>query len=107
MIVNMSFRHMDTTEALKAFTLEKTEKLQKYFNGKIHVVWNFSVEHQDHIAHCHITGNHIDYFGEAVTGDLYASIELAVDKLERQLKKHKEIVKNRLHRHAAKAPPAA
>ena len=107
MIVNMSFRHMDTTEALKNFTLEKTEKLQKYFDGKIHVVWNFSVEHQDHIAHVHLTGNQMDYFGEAITGDLYASIELAVAKIERQLKKRKEIVKNRLHRHAPRATPAA
>ncbi len=106
MIVNMSFRHMDTTEALKAFTLEKSEKLQKYFDGKIHLVWNFAVEHQDHIAHCHVTGNNMDYFGEAVTGDLYASIEQAVDKIERQIRKHKEIVKNRLHRHARSASAA-
>ena len=106
MTVNLSFKHMDATEALKAYANEKSEKLTKYFRGKIKVAWNFSVERQNQIAHIHLNGNHMDYFGEASTPDLYASIDLAVDRMEKQLRKHKEIVKDHLHRNGHRVPAA-
>lgn len=92
MEINMSFKHIDSTDAIKNYTVEKTQKLKKYFNGKVAVDWNFDVSKQNQIAHCHVIGNHIDLFGEATTTDLYASIDEAIHKLEAQLKKHKEIV---------------
>lgn len=98
MQIDMSFKNIESTEAIKNFTREKCEKLNRYFNGKIHVTWNFSVEREEQIAHCHLVGNHMDYFGEASTSDLYASIEEAIDKIDRQLKKHKEILKNHHHK---------
>jgi putative sigma-54 modulation protein len=100
MILNMSFKSIGATEALKAFTEEKSRKLEKYFRGRISITWNFDVIREDQIAHCHLVGNHMDYFVEAKTSDLYASIEQAVDRLEKQLKKRKEIVKDHLHKHA-------
>lgn len=104
MILNMSFKHMEPSDSIKKFTEEKSEKLKKYFHGKIHMTWNFSVERQNQIAHCHLVGNHMDYFGEASTSDLYASIDMAIDKLEKQLRKHKEIVKDHLHRNGGREP---
>jgi putative sigma-54 modulation protein len=98
MNMKVSFKHLESTEAIKAHVYDKTEKLKKYFDGKIDVTWNFSVEKLDHIAHCHILGNHMDYFGEAKSTDLYASIELAIDKIESQLRKHKEKVTNHHHK---------
>ncbi len=103
MIVNLSFKRIDPTEAIKSYASDKSGRLKKYFRGRITVSWNFSVEKQNHIAHCHLLGNHMDYFGEGLTQDLFASIDLAVDRIERQLKRHKEIVKNRLHRAPQKA----
>lgn len=94
MTLNMSFRHMGSSNALKAYTEEKSDKLAKYFRGKISVTWTFTVEKQSRIAHCHLVGNHMDYFGEASTEDFHASIDQAIDKIEKQLRKHKEIVKD-------------
>jgi putative sigma-54 modulation protein len=91
---------MRTSEAIREYAKEKSEKLTKYFSGRINVVWNFSMERELRHAHCHITGNHIDYFAEAKSEDLYASIEMAVAKLDRQVRKHKEVVKDHLHRQA-------
>ena len=98
MVLNLSFKNIDSSPALKTYTTEKSEKLKKYFHGQIHVTWTFSIESQDRIAHCHLVGNHMDYFGEAAAQDLYASVDLAIDKIERQLRKHKEIVKDHLHK---------
>lgn len=100
MIISISFKHMDTSEALKAYTEEKSERLKKYFNGKVHLTWNFSLENQERVAHCRLVGNHMDYFGEAASGDFHASIDQALDKIEKQIRKHKEIVKDHLHKNA-------
>ena len=100
MILNISFKHIDRSEALQVYTTEKCEKLKKYFDGKVHVTWNFSVERQDRIAHCHLVGNNMDYFGEAKTEDFHSAVDLALDKIEKQLKKHKEIVKDHLHKNS-------
>lgn len=100
MIISISFKHMDTSEALKAYTEEKSERLKKYFDGKIHLTWNFSVENMEKIAHCHLVGNHMDYFGEAGTEDFHASVDQAIDRIEKQIRRHKEIVKDHLHKHA-------
>ncbi|OFZ70541.1 MAG: ribosomal subunit interface protein [Bdellovibrionales bacterium RIFOXYD1_FULL_44_7] len=94
MTLNISFKHLDPTDAIKNYTSEKSEKLRKYFNGKTAISWNFTVEKANHIAHCHLIGNNMNYFGEATTTDLYASIDLAIDKIETQLRKHKEKIKN-------------
>lgn len=98
MVIKFSFKQMDSSDALKVYTEEKCEKLKKYFNGKITVNWNFSVDSLNKVAHCHLVGNHMDYFGEAMTEDFHASVDTAVTKIERQLRKHKEIVKDHLHK---------
>lgn len=98
MNLNISFKQVDSSNALKVYTKEKCETLKKYFNGKISVTWNFSVEKLTKTAHCHLLGNNMDYFGEASSDDFHASIDMVVEKIEKQLRKHKEKVKNHLHK---------
>ena len=98
MDLQISFRNMDTSQAIQTFTKEKSEKLKKYFNGRISITWNFSIENLNKVAHCHLVGNNMDYFGEASTSDLHASIDSALERIEKQLRKHKEIVKDHLHK---------
>ena len=98
MTVNMSFKQMDASDAIRTYASEKSERLTKYFNGRINVNWNFSVEKQLHVAHCHLIGNNMDYFAQAETESLHASVDTVIDKIERQIRKHKEIVKDHLHR---------
>ncbi|MCM2276511.1 MAG: ribosome-associated translation inhibitor RaiA [Oligoflexia bacterium] len=107
MQLNISFKHMDTSDALRTYTQEKSERLKKYFNGRISVTWNFSIENMEKVAHCHLVGNNMDYFGEAATGDFHASIDSTLDKIEKQLRKHKEIVKDHLHRNGNSGRPSA
>jgi putative sigma-54 modulation protein len=98
MTIKVSFKKMRTSKAITEYAQEKSDKFKKYFSGRISVTWNFSMERELRHAHCHITGNHMDYFGEAHSEDLRASIDMAVEKIERQIKKHKEVVKDNLHR---------
>lgn len=98
MTFKASFKQMKTSAAIRTYAKEKSQRLSKYFAGRISVNWNFSVERELRHAHCHVMGDHIDYFGEAQTDDLRGSIDIVVEKIERQLRKHKEVVKDHLHR---------
>ena len=101
MNLQITFKHMDASEAIKFYTREKTAKLEKYFDGRISVVWSFIVEKKDHVAHCHLKGGNMDYFGEATTPDLHQSIDHAIERIETQLRRHKEIVT--AHKHGARS----
>lgn len=98
MQINIAFRHMDATDALKTHVQEKSEKLRKYLGGEAQLTWTFSVDAGVHVADVHAKGPHIDFFAESKTEDMYQSIEEATDKLEKQLRKNKEILKDHLHR---------
>jgi putative sigma-54 modulation protein len=107
MNLNVSFKRMEPSASLRTFIQEKSETLKKYFQGNISVTWNLTIEKQSRVAHCHLVGNQMDYFGESGTEDFKASIEEALDKIERQIRKHKEIVKDRLHRNGHRTPNSA
>ena len=97
MIIDFAFKHMPASDSLRDHANAKCEKLKRYFDGKIHVKWNFTREHEEFIAHCHLLGNHIDFFGEATETDAVAAIDEAVMRIEKQIKKQKEIVSNHHH----------
>ena len=103
MNLNISFKQMDPSDSLKTFIEEKSDALKKYFRGNISASFNLTIEKQNKVVHCHVVGNNMDYFGQGDTGDFKASVDLALAKIEKQLRKHKEMVKNHLHRHAHRA----
>ncbi len=94
MNLNISFKNMDSSDGMKEFIRDKSEVLKKYFDGKISVNWTLSMEKQSRIAHCHVVGNSMDYFGDESTDDFKASVDLTLDKIEKQIRKHKEKIKN-------------
>ena len=98
MDLQISFRNMHSSDFLQGFIQEKSQTFNKYFDGKLTLKWIISAEKLGKVAHCHITGNQMDYFAEADTSDFRGSIEEVIDKLERQIRKHKEILKDHLHK---------
>ena len=101
MNLHIAFKQIEADDELKTYVESKSETLKRYFSGKVNVTWSLSAEKQNRIAHCHLVGNNMDYFGEGSTEDLRASVGIALDKIEKQLRKHKEIVKDHLHKHRA------
>lgn len=92
MIVDVHFKHMEASDSLRDYATEKSEKLKKYLDGKMHVTWNFVREHGEFISHCHLVGSHIDIFGEGRADEAYATVDMAISRIEKQVKRHKEIV---------------
>jgi len=94
MQLHFTFKHIESDPNLQEFVSHKSETLKKYFEGKISLNWVFSIERQNKIAHCHLLGNHMDYFAEGISTNFPTSAEIALEKVEKQIHKHKEIIKN-------------
>ncbi|OGS20870.1 MAG: ribosomal subunit interface protein [Elusimicrobia bacterium RIFOXYA2_FULL_39_19] len=93
MQINITGRNVKQTEALKDYVTKKIERLSRYLDKIINVQVKLEVEKYRHIAELkiHIEG-HI-FKATATDRDLYAAVDLALDKVERQISKHKEILK--------------
>ena len=94
MQINLSGHHVEITTPLREYVNSKMERLERHFDQvtDIHVV--LGVEKLRHKAEAtmHISGG--DIFADAVEENMYAAIDSLVDKLDRQLKKHKEKITN-------------
>ncbi len=99
MNLKTSFKHVEPTDILKNYLEEKSARLNKFFDGRISVSWNIAFERQTAIAHVHVVGNHMDYFGEGQAPNFFGAIDFAIDKIERQVRKHKEVVRDHIHKH--------
>ncbi len=89
MQVSVTFRHMDATDALKAFASDKMSRIEKYIHvpTDAHVV--LSVEKHLHRAEINVTANGMRVRGEETSADMYGSIDGATAKVERQLKRYR------------------
>jgi putative sigma-54 modulation protein len=90
MQVNVTFRHVEPSDSLKAFAKEKVEKVRKYLDHASEASVILSVE--KHVHHAEVLVHSGPFFlrGRDKSDDMYASIGLAMDKVERQLKRYKE-----------------
>jgi len=93
MQMNITFRHLDPIDSLKNYAREKVERVNKYLDKatEAHVV--LSMERHLHHADISIHSGSFLLRGKERSEDMYASIDLAMDKIERQLKRYKEKLK--------------
>lgn len=94
MQLNITFRQFGSSDALKEYAKEKVERVNKYLDraGEAHVV--LSLERHLHHAEITIHSGAWVLRGREKSEDMYASIDLAMDKIEAQLRKYKEKIKN-------------
>jgi putative sigma-54 modulation protein len=94
MQMNITFRHLDPIDSLKNYAQDKVERANKYLDraGEAHVV--LSLERHLHHADITITSGAFVLRGREKSEDMYASIDLAMDKIERQLRRYKERLKH-------------
>ncbi|OQW93120.1 MAG: ribosomal subunit interface protein [Beggiatoa sp. IS2] len=94
MQLNLSGHHIDVTPALRTYVTTKIERLERYFDNvtNIHVVLSVEKLSQKAEATLHVSGATL--FANAEHEDMYAAIDALADKLDRQIKKHKEKMKD-------------
>ena len=90
MQVNISGHQFEVTEALHDYVTRKLNKLASHFDGITNVQVTMSVEKQRQKAEATLHVRNADIAASSENEDMYAAIDLLVDKLDRQLLKYKE-----------------
>ncbi len=93
MQLQLTGHHIDITEAMRNHVQEKLQKLTRHFDQVIDCQVILTVERNEKKAEAtlHVNGKHLH--AEATGDDMYGAIDAMVDKLDRQLIKHKEKLK--------------
>lgn len=91
-------RFMEVTDSLKDYADKKLAKLEWFFDDNADAQIKFTQEKgAKNIAEITIVHRHMIFRAEEITGDMYASIDKAVDKLSRQIRRHRTKLDKRLH----------
>lgn len=101
MQTSVTFKNIDPSENLKSYVGEKLDRFDKYLYNPAEANVVLSVEKFRHMAEINIIGDRLNIYGKEVTDDMYSAIDIALDKLEKQIKKNKE--KIRQHRSGSKS----
>jgi putative sigma-54 modulation protein len=90
MQITVSGHHIDVTPALRDYVSNKFQRLERHFDHVTNAIVVLSVEklQQKAEATLHVSGANL--FADSVDEDMYAAIDALADKLDRQIKRHKE-----------------
>ena len=102
MEMTVTFRHLEPSDALREYVTERIARIEKYLGttAEVHII--LSHEKRANIAEVIVHANRATITAKEQHEDnMYASIDLVVDKIERQVKKHKEKISS--HKEHTKA----
>lgn len=95
MQVSVTFRHIEATEALRLHAERRVARIAKYVRRPIDAHVILAVTKRRHVAEIVLNADRTTLSAKEETGDLYSAIDLAVDKLEQQARKHTSKLKTR------------
>lgn len=89
MQISVTFRQLEPSEALKSYVTDRMKKFKRYLEGpfEAHVV--LGLEKFRHLADITINSNGRMIKGREENADMYAAIDLVMDKIDMQLRKHR------------------
>ncbi len=99
MELKLTFRHLESTPSIEDVINKKALKLKKYFDGKISIHWICSIENDIHVSEIVLNAGHTNFHAKSDGSDLYKVIDLVEHKMEKQVQKHHEKMKDKIHRH--------
>lgn len=108
MNITTTARHYDLAPALKDYAEGKVQNLKRYFDRIVTANLIFSLEKYRHRVEITVHVNGRDFVSVEESDDMYTSVDRSVDKLESQLRRHKDKIKRRKNQtRAIDAVPAA
>lgn len=90
MQISVTGHHVEITSALKNYVDSKFQRLERHFDHLINIHVILGVEKLRQKAEASILINGAKVFADAIHEDMYAAIDSLIDKLDRQIIKHKE-----------------
>ena len=101
MNLNLTGHHLNITPALRDYVVAKLDRVTRHFDHVIDVNVVLAVDKLQHKVEVNLHTRGKDIHVEAIEADMYAAIDALIDKLDRQVLKHKE--KRAEHRHEGAA----
>jgi putative sigma-54 modulation protein len=92
-------KNLTVTDALREYAEERLRKMARHFDGIISADVTLSTERNWHIAEVTVYASGFVLRGEDRTNDMYATIDLVLEKLEKQMKKQKGKWEKKLRPH--------
>lgn len=90
MNVQVSGHHVEVTDAIRGYVMSKLERVQRHFDQVIEMNVILSVQKLKQKAEISVHMRGKDIHVESDDADMYAAIDLMMDKLDRQIIKHKQ-----------------
>jgi putative sigma-54 modulation protein len=102
MNLTISGHHLEVTPALRSYVASKLDRITRHFDQVVDVKVLLSIENQTEKerrqkAECNIHVKGSDMFAESAHEDMYAAVDELVDKLDRQVVRHKDRLQNHHH----------
>ena len=95
MQTSVTFKNIDPSDHLKAYVSDKLDRFDKFLDNPAEANVVLAVEKFRHIAEINIAGDKLTIMGSEETNDMYSAIDMALDKLEKQIKKSKQKIRER------------
>ena len=95
MQTSVTFKNLDPSEHLKAYVGDKLDRFDKFLDNPAEANAVLTVEKFRHIAEISIAGDKLNIIGKEETNDMYSAIDMVLDKLEKQIKKSKQKIRER------------
>ena len=89
MQVSVTFRQLEPSEALKTYVTDRLKKFKRYLDGPLEAHVVLGLEKFRHLADITINSNGHMVKGREENADMYAAIDLVMDKIDMQLRKHR------------------
>lgn len=104
--ISVTGRHLEITDAMSEFAREKVSRLQRLYD-RVEAI-DVVVEHHAQQFRTEIvlrTGHKHTFVAQVEADEFHKSVDLAIDKMERQLREHKEKLRNRKHQPGGEPKP--
>ena len=95
MQTSVTFKNLDSSDHLKSYVGDKLDRFDKFLDNPAEANVVLAVEKFRHIAEINISGDRLTINGKEETVDMYSAIDMVLDKLEKQIKKNKEKIRER------------
>ena len=95
MQTSVTFKNLDSSDTLKSYVEEKLDRFDRLLDNPAEANVVLSVEKFRHMAEINIIGDRMSINGKEETIDMYSAIDMVLDKLEKQIKKSKQKIRER------------
>jgi putative sigma-54 modulation protein len=102
MNLTISGHHLEVTPSLRSYVTTKLDRISRHFDQVVDIkvlltVENLKEKERRQRAECSIRVKGSELFAESANEDLYAAVDELVDKLDRQVGRHKDRIQNHSH----------